>query len=79
MGYTVMTNFRKQKGRPQMTTATKESTGTQALPRAIEELIDSSIDAMDKRTLKRFEKESKKILAASKHRGAEHGARRETA
>ena len=45
-----------------MATVTKEPSDAQALPRELEEFIESSIDAMDKRALSRFEKESKKLL-----------------
>ncbi len=73
-----MTDLPRKKG-PHMATATKEPRDTQALPRELEEFIDSSVDAMDKRALKKFEKESKKITDASKHSGAERDTRRETA
>jgi len=55
-----VTNLPNKKG-PHMATATKESRGTQALPRELDEFIDSSIDAMDKRALSQFEKEAKKL------------------
>jgi hypothetical protein len=62
-----------------MATATTEPHGTQALPRELEEFIDFSIDAMDKRTLSKFEKESRKLTDAAKRCGAEPDAHRERA
>lgn len=70
-----MTNDLPKKKEPHMATATRESCATQALPRELEEFVDSAIDEMDKSALKNFQKESEKILEASRARAGQRHTR----
>jgi hypothetical protein len=62
-----------------MTTAMEKPVSTSAaLPKELEDLIDASIDAMDDKQLRAWQRDSEKIMSDSRSRLGVSGARSET-